>query len=115
VFPDIPRVSVVVAAYNEERFIAEALDSALGQEYPADRVTVVVVDDGSTDATALIAERYAAETGRVHVIRERNGGNVAATNTALTGADGDVVALRATPAAASSSRPRASAATCFAA
>jgi hypothetical protein len=93
VFPDTPRVTVVIAAYNEERFIAQALDSALGQDYPVDRVAVIVVDDGSTDATARIAERYAAATGRVRVIRQRNGGNVAATNAGLARAEGDVVAL----------------------
>jgi hypothetical protein len=93
VFPDTPRVTVVIAAYNEERFIAHALDSALGQDYPADRVAVIVVDDGSTDATARVAERHAAATGRLRVIRQRSGGNVAATNAGLARADGDVVAL----------------------
>jgi len=88
-----PRVTVVMAAYNEERFLAAALESALGQDYPADRVDVVVVDDGSTDATAAIAERYAAASGRVRVVRQRNGGNVAATNAAFALADGDVAAM----------------------
>src|SRR3954451_19814498 len=92
-FPNAPRVTVVIAAYNEERFIAHALDSALGQDYPADRVAVIVVDDGSTDATARVAERHAAPTGRLRVIRQRSGGNVAATNAGLARADGDVVAL----------------------
>src|SRR4051794_6052924 len=82
-----------MAAYNEERFLADALESALGQDYPADRVEVVVVDDGSTDATAAIAARYAAATGRVRVVRQRNGGNVAATNAAIALADGDIVGL----------------------
>jgi glycosyltransferase involved in cell wall biosynthesis len=88
-----PRVTAVVAAYNEERFVADALESALGQDYPAGRVDVVVVDDGSTDATAAIAERYAAASGRVRVVRQPNGGNVAATNAALALAGGDVVAI----------------------
>jgi hypothetical protein len=88
-----PNTSVVIAAYNEERFLAQALESALGQDYPADRVTVIVVDDGSTDATGRVAERYAADTGRVQVVRRRNGGNVAATNAGFAHAGGDVVAL----------------------
>jgi hypothetical protein len=87
-----PRVTVVIAAFNEERFIAEAIESALAQDYPAELVKVIVVDDGSTDATAAIAVGFEA-TGRVRVVRRANGGNVAATNTALALADGDVVAI----------------------
>src|SRR3954467_12306147 len=46
-----PRVSVVMAAYQAEQFLAEAIESALDQDYPAELVEVLVVDDGSTDAT----------------------------------------------------------------
>src|SRR3954452_25583844 len=88
-----PRVTVVMAAYQAEQFLAEAIESALDQDYPAELVEVLVVDDGSTDATAAIAAHYAAETGRVRVLRQDNAGNVAATNAAFAGADGDVVAL----------------------
>jgi hypothetical protein len=87
-----PRVTVVIAAFNEERFVADAIESALAQDYPADLVEAIVVDDGSTDATAAIAARYEA-TGRVRVVRRANGGNVAATNTGFALAGGDVVAL----------------------
>ncbi|MEA2381352.1 MAG: hypothetical protein QOH72_1323 [Solirubrobacteraceae bacterium] len=87
-----PRVTVVIAAFNEERFIAEAIESALAQDYPAGLVEAIVVDDGSTDATAAIAAGYEA-TGRVRVVRRANGGNVAAANTAFARADGDVVAI----------------------
>ena len=91
--PASPRVTVVIAAYDAERFLAAALESALDQDYPADLLDVIVVDDGSTDATAAIAEHYAATSGRVRVLRQANGGNVAATNAALAVADGDVVAI----------------------
>jgi len=89
----LPPVSVVIAAYEAEPFLAAALESALGQDYPAELVEVVVVDDGSTDATGAIAERYAGATGRVRVLHQPNGGNVAATNAAIACADGDVVAI----------------------
>jgi Glycosyl transferase family 2 len=89
----VPRVSVIVAAYQAERFLGAALESALGQDHPAELLEVVVVDDGSTDATGAIAEHYARTTGRVRVVRRPNGGNVAATNAALAHADGDVVAI----------------------
>src|SRR5689334_13994962 len=82
-----------MAAYDEERFVGEAIGSALAQDYPAELVEVIVVDDGSADATAAIAERHARATGRVRVVRQANRGNVPAVNAGLALADGDVVAL----------------------
>src|SRR4051794_2033839 len=87
-----PRVTVVIAAYNEERFIAQAIESALAQDSPAELVDAIVVDDGSTDTTAAVAARYEA-TGRVRVVRCANGGNVAAMNTGFALASGDVLAI----------------------
>ncbi len=49
---DLPTVAVVVAARDEERAIGRCLDALLAQDYPADRIEVVVADDGSTDGTA---------------------------------------------------------------
>ena len=43
-----------MAAYNAEPFVAEAIESALAQDWPADRLEVVVCDDGSTDGTAAV-------------------------------------------------------------
>lgn len=83
-----PSISAVVAAYQAERFIAEALESILGQTCPPDEV--IVVDDGSTDGTARELERFAE---RVRVVRQPNGGCPAAFNTAFREARGDFVAL----------------------
>jgi hypothetical protein len=88
-----PTVSVIVPAFDAERFLGEALDGVLAQDYPADRVEVIVVDDGSTDATPQIAARYAAADDRVRVVQRPNGGQVAATNTALEHATGELIAL----------------------
>ncbi len=78
----LPSVSVVMAAFDAERFVGEAIESALAQDYPGELVEVIVVDDGSTDATAAIARHHADASGRVRVIGRANGGNVAATKTA---------------------------------
>ena len=51
-----PRVSVVIPAYNTERYISEALESVLTQSYP--HIEYVVVDGGSTDETLDILESY---------------------------------------------------------
>jgi glycosyltransferase involved in cell wall biosynthesis len=77
-----------VAAYAAEEFIAEALDSILGQTRPPDEV--VVVDDGSIDGTARELERFG---DRIRVIRQANRGYQAAMNRAIGEARGDFVAL----------------------
>ncbi|MEX2196856.1 MAG: glycosyltransferase [Thermoleophilaceae bacterium] len=87
-----PRVSGVVAAYNYERYLGRALESALRQDYPADRLELVVVDDGSTDATPEIAQRYAAQSdGRIRYIRQDNGGLAAATTRGMEEARGELI------------------------
>ncbi len=83
-----PSISAVVAAYQAEDFIAEALESILGQTHPPDEV--IVVDDGSTDGTARELERFA---DRIRVIKQPNGGCPAAFNTAFRAARGDYVAM----------------------
>jgi hypothetical protein len=89
-----PTVTAIVAAYNYERYLAGALDSALGQDYPAERLDVVVVDDGSTDATPeILAEYEARHPGRVRSFRQQNAGYVAATNRALKEARGELIAI----------------------
>jgi glycosyltransferase involved in cell wall biosynthesis len=57
---DVPRVSVIVAARDEEGTISACLESLLAQDYPAERFEIVVVDDHSTDATFRVAERAGA-------------------------------------------------------
>jgi glycosyltransferase involved in cell wall biosynthesis len=81
-------------AYNYERFIAQALHSALAQDYPADRVEIVVVDDGSTDATAaIVGEIAAAQPGRVQLVQQPNAGQIATVARAFAAATGEVIAL----------------------
>ena len=85
-------VSAIVPLYNGERFLALALDSALAQTWRA--LEIVVVDDGSTDAGAALADRYAREyPDVVRVIHQRNEGLCHARNTALAAARGDCFAL----------------------
>ncbi|CAB4723651.1 unannotated protein [freshwater metagenome] len=71
------RVSVVIAAYNSERFIADALDSVFAEVSEQD--DVIVVDDGSMDGTAEVVRRYPT----VRLVQQRNAGPAAARNTAI--------------------------------
>ncbi|MGH7389413.1 MAG: glycosyltransferase [Candidatus Rokuibacteriota bacterium] len=80
-----PRVSVVVCSYNGARTLADCLDGLARLEYPD--YEVIVVDDGSTDATAALARRY-----EVRVISTPNRGLSSARNTGLAHASGEIVA-----------------------
>lgn len=82
-----PLVSILIGAYNAERWLAETLASALGQTWP--NVEVIVVDDGSTDDTLAVARGF--EDERLTVLRGPNRGACAARNTAIGHAVGDFV------------------------
>jgi len=82
------RVSAVVPAYNRADYLAEALDSALAQAF--DGLEVVVVDDGSTDATPEVLRRYGE---RIRVHRQENAGQSAAVNRGVDLARGEFVAF----------------------
>jgi glycosyltransferase involved in cell wall biosynthesis len=75
-------VSVIVPCYNAAAFLPEALQSALQQTYP--RIEILVVDDGSTDATPEVARRYP-----VHYIRQENRGVSAARNAGIAHSHGE--------------------------
>lgn len=83
-------VSVVIPVWNGERYLAEAIESVRAQTHPD--FELVVVDDGSTDATATIAGHYAGIDPRIRLVRQPNGGVAAARNTGLEVARGEWVA-----------------------
>ncbi len=80
-----PSISVIVCSYNGERTIRQCLDGLLRLNYP--KYDVIVVDDGSTDATAEIARKYP-----FRIIRTENQGLSTARNTGLQAATGEIVA-----------------------
>lgn len=81
-----PELSVVVPVYNVEQYVAACLDSVLAQSH-AD-LEVVVVDDGATDDSAAIVERYAARDPRVRLLRQENQGLGAARNAGVAASRG---------------------------
>jgi glycosyltransferase involved in cell wall biosynthesis len=82
------RASLIIPTFNHARFLGAAIDSALAQTLGA--VDVIVVDDGSTDDTPAVLERYA---GRVRVLRQPNRGLSAARNAGLAAARGTFVSF----------------------
>lgn len=87
----MPVVSVIMPAYNVSAYIGEAISSVLEQTFGD--LELLIVDDGSTDDTAAIAERFAACDDRVRLLRHENRGLAAARNTALRHARGELLAL----------------------
>lgn len=85
------KVSVVIPAFNAGRTLDETLTSARGQTYA--NLEIIIVDDGSTDDSAAIAMRHAAEDPRVSLIRQANAGVAAARNAGVAAAAGEFVAL----------------------
>lgn len=83
----LPLVSVIVPAYNYAAFLAEAVESALRQSHAA--LEVIIVDDGSTDNTAVVAQLLAHSDRRVRYIHQHNQGLSAARNTGMRAAQGE--------------------------
>lgn len=88
---DRPLVTAVVPAYNAARTIDETLRSIRSQSYT--HLEILVVDDGSTDATPAIVAAHAAVDPRIRPIRQANAGVAAARNRGIAEARGDLVAL----------------------
>lgn len=84
-----PKVSIVIIAYNEERFIKDAIESALNQTY--ENIEVILVDDGSKDNTLAIAKQFES---RIKVISQKNSGNCSfPRNAGLAIATGEYVSF----------------------
>ena len=76
-----PAVSVLMPVYNGERFLAEAIESILGQTFTD--FEFVIIDDGSTDASPAILTDYASRDSRIRVLTQTNAGQVVAANRGL--------------------------------
>jgi glycosyltransferase involved in cell wall biosynthesis len=86
-----PLVSVIVPTYNNERFLAQCLDSAKAQTLHD--IEVICVNDGSTDGSLAVMEDYAARDGRFRIIDKANGGYGHSMNQGLAAATGTYVAI----------------------
>lgn len=81
------KLSIIVPAYNASRFLSPCLSSILNQEY--ENIEVIVIDDGSTDCTGSIIDRYARQDERVRAIHKENGGVSKARNLGIEYATGE--------------------------
>ncbi|CCW34157.1 glycosyl transferase [Chthonomonas calidirosea] len=84
-----PTVSVVIAAYNEEKVICKTVEALLASDYP--NLEIVVVDDGSKDKTAALVQERFAGVPNVKLIRKPNGGKASALNRGIREACGEII------------------------
>lgn len=87
--PEIPAISIIVPVYQAEKYLAQCIDSILAQTVQA--VEVVLVNDGSTDASPAICDEYAAKDPRVTVIHKANGGVTSARKVGVRAASAPFV------------------------
>jgi glycosyltransferase involved in cell wall biosynthesis len=85
-----PLVSVIIPAFNAQRFIRQAVDSVLSQSYK--NIELIVVDDGSTDQTASIVLEYCKSDSRISLLSQKTLGVAAARNLAIDKSRGEFIA-----------------------
>lgn len=86
---NIIKISIIVPVYNVEKYVADCLESLLRQDFPD--YEVILVDDGSTDASGDICDEFAKKNDRVHTFHQKNCGVSAARNIGLQMAKGDYI------------------------
>lgn len=84
-------ISVIMPAFNSEAFISEAIASVIGQTYS--NWELIVVDDGSTDRTKQIVDKYVREDSRIKYIYQKNAGPAAARNKGIQTSSGWYIAF----------------------
>ena len=84
-----PLISVIVPVYNEEKRLERCLESIINQTYQ--NLEIILVDDGSTDGSAGICDRYEAQDKRIRVLHKTNGGVASARNAGLKMASGEYI------------------------
>ena len=87
--PNTPLISIIIPAYNEEKVIANTIESTIELDYP--NKDIIVIDDGSTDNTLQIAKEF--QSKGIKVLHKTNGGKASALNLALTFTKGEIIAV----------------------
>ena len=85
----MPKISVIIPVYNTGKYLAECLDSVIGQTF-AD-IEIICVNDGSTDDSAQILKKYVKQDARIKVLTQKNSGVVVARNNGIAHASGDLI------------------------
>lgn len=87
---ELPEISLVICAYNEEQVIGDKIKNSLALDYPAGRLKIIVVSDGSSDRTNAIAESF-SDPRLTFLTYEERGGKAKALNTGMAHLSGTIV------------------------
>lgn len=87
----IPKISILVAAYNEGKLIQKKIENCLSLDYPKELVTIWIASDGSTDNTDAIVNTFQAQDSRVHLLSFHRQGKAATINMAFQHTSGEIV------------------------
>ena len=85
------KISVIIPAYNAEKYLTKTLDSVVSQTLPLSEYEIIVVNDGSSDHTAAILETYKKIYSNITVVNKENGGPSSARNAGLNIAKGEYI------------------------
>lgn len=86
---NMPLISIIIPIYNVEKYLSRCLDSVLAQTYK--NLEILLIDDGSTDSSAIICDEYARKDVRIKVFHKSNGGVSSARNLGLDKARGEYI------------------------
>ncbi len=87
----LPNVSIIMPAYNEEKIIAESLEKLTSTDYPKNKFEIIVVDDGSIDKTYTLAKEFESEN--VRILKKKNTGKASSLNFGIKHAKYEFVAV----------------------
>lgn len=83
------KISVIIPVYNDEKYLAQCLDSVLRQTYS--NLEIILVDDGSTDSTPELCEKYREKYDNIRILHKKNGGVGSSRNAGLEMATGEYI------------------------
>lgn len=87
----LPKVSVIIPIYNVEKYLSECVESVINQTLK--EIEIILIDDGSTDTSPSICDKYQKKDSRIKVIHKSNGGLSNARNTGLKLAQGEYISF----------------------
>lgn len=82
-------ISIIIPVYNSEKYLSKCIDSIINQTY--NNLEIILVDDGSTDASPIICDEYEKKDFRIKVIHKKNGGVSSARNIGLINSTGNYI------------------------
>lgn len=83
------KVSIIIPIYNDEKYLKQCLDSVVKQHYQ--NIEIILVNDGSTDGSLAICQRYQENDQRIHLIHQNHNGNSQARNKGISVSTGDLI------------------------